>query len=75
MASHSPRERATEGHRRATEPHNKLLEEDVKKRLAAPVSERRRLLEQLTGKALSDSTIRRLLKRLKTSAKNGAWEW
>lgn len=52
----------------------KLLEEDVKKRPAATVSERRRFLEQLTGKALSDSTIRRLLKRLGFSQKNGAWE-
>lgn len=47
----------------------KLLEADVKKRPAATVSERRRLLEQLTGKALSDSTIRRLLKRLGFSQK------
>ena len=42
----------------------KLLQEDVKKRPAVTVSERRRFLEQLTGKALSDSTIQRLLKRL-----------
>ncbi len=52
----------------------KLLQEDVKKRPAVTVSERRRFLEQLTGKALSDSTIRRLLKRLGFSQKNGAWE-
>jgi transposase len=52
----------------------KLLQEDVKKRSAVTVSERRRFLEQLTGKALSDSTIRRLLKRLGFSQKNGAWE-
>ena len=52
----------------------KLLEEDVKKRPAATVFARRRFLEQLTGKALSDSTIRRLLKRLGFSQKNGAWE-
>jgi transposase len=42
----------------------KLLEEDVKERPAATVSERRRFLEHATGKALSDSTIKRLLKRL-----------
>jgi transposase len=52
----------------------KLLEEDVKNHPAATISERRRFLEQLTGKALSDSTIRRLLKRLGFSQKNGAWE-
>ena len=52
----------------------KLLQEDVKKRPAVTVAERRRFLEQLTGKALSDSTIRRLLKRLGFSQKNGAWE-
>jgi transposase len=52
----------------------KLLQEDVKKRPAVTVSERRRFLEQLTGKALSDSTIRRLLKRLGFSQKNGPWE-
>ena len=42
----------------------KLLQEDAKKRPAVTVSQRRRFLEQLTGKALSDSTIRQLLKRL-----------
>jgi transposase len=51
----------------------KLLEEDVKERPAATVSERRRFLEHTTGKALSDSTIKRLLKRLGFSQKNGLW--
>jgi transposase len=51
----------------------KLLEEDVHKRPAATVSERRRFLERLTGKSLSDSTVRRVLKRLGFSQKNGAW--
>jgi len=51
----------------------KLLEEDVKKRPAATISERRRFLEQLTGKALSDSTVGRLLRRMGFSQKNGAW--
>ncbi len=51
----------------------KLLEEDVKKRPAATVSERRRFLEQLTGKALSDSTVGRLLRRMGFSQKNAAW--
>ncbi len=51
----------------------KLLEEDVKERPAATVSERRRFLEHITGKALSDSTVKRLLKRLGFSQKNGLW--
>src|SRR5215207_4042751 len=51
----------------------KLLEEDVKERPAATVSERRRFLEHTTGKALSASTVKRLLKRLGFSRKNGLW--
>jgi len=51
----------------------KLLVEDVEKRPAATVHERRRFLEQLTGKRLGDSTLRRVLKRLGFSQKNGAW--
>ncbi len=51
----------------------KLLEEDVAERPAATVSERRRFLECTTGKALSDSTVKRLLKRLGFSQKNGLW--
>jgi transposase len=51
----------------------KLLEEDVHKRPAATVSERRHFLERLTGKSLGDSTIRRVLKRLGFSQKNGLW--
>ena len=51
----------------------KLLTEDVKERPAATVSERRRYLEHTTGKALSDSTVKRLLKRLGFSRKNGLW--
>jgi transposase len=49
----------------------KLLGEDVEERPAATVSERRRYLEHTTGKALSDSTLKRLLKRLGFSRKNG----
>ena len=52
----------------------KLLTEDVEERPAATVSERRRYLEHATGNALSDSTIKRLLKRLGFSRKNGLWE-
>src|SRR5215204_2288108 len=47
----------------------KLLEEDVKERPAAAVSERRRFLEHTTGKVLSDSTVVRLLKRMGFSQK------
>jgi len=51
----------------------KLLQEDVKERPAATVSERRRFLEHATDKVLSDSTIKRLLKKLGFSRKNGLW--
>jgi transposase len=54
----------------------KLLEEDVKERPAATISERRRFLERTSGKSLSDSTVRRLLKRMGFSQKNGLWgQW
>ena len=50
----------------------KLLEEDVKERPAATVSERRHFLEHTTGKSLSASTVKRLLKnRLGFSQENG----
>ena len=52
---------------------HKLLEEDVKERPAATVAERRRFLERTTGKVLSTSTVKRLLKRLGFSRKNGLW--
>ena len=51
----------------------KLLEEDVHKRPSATIPERRHFLERLTSKSLSDSTIRRVLKRLGFSQKNGLW--
>ena len=50
-----------------------LLEEDVKERPAATIRQRRRLLEHITGTDLSDSTVRRLMKRLGFSQKNGLW--
>ena len=50
---------------------DKLLEEDVKERPAASVAERCRFLERTTGKVLSASTVKRLLKRLGFSRKNG----
>jgi len=62
---------------KATETIRKLLEENVKERPAATVSARGSFLEHATGKALSDSTIRRLLKRMgfsqKTECCGGAW--
>ncbi len=51
----------------------KLLEEDVKEYPSATISDRRRFLECLTGRTLSDSTVRRLLRRLGFSRKKGAW--
>jgi transposase len=51
----------------------KLLEDDVKERPAATISERRRFLERTSGTSLSDSTVRRLLKRMGFSQKNGLW--
>ena len=51
----------------------KPLEEDVSESPPATISERRRFLERLTGKTLSDSTVRRLLRRLGFSRKKGSW--
>ena len=51
----------------------KLLEEDVEERPAATVSQRRQFLERTMGKTLSDSTVKRLLKKLGFSRKNGLW--
>ena len=47
----------------------KLLGEDVKERPAATIVERRRFLEHMTGKAMSDSTVGRLLRRMGFSPK------
>jgi transposase len=51
----------------------RLLEEDVRERPAATVKERRHFLEHLTGKTLSEPTLRRWLKRLGFSRKKGLW--
>ena len=51
----------------------RLLEEDVKERPSATVEQRQRFLERLTGRTLSNSTVRRLLKRLGFSRKKGLW--
>ena len=50
-----------------------LLEQDVEERPSATISQRRRFLEHITGTTLSDSTLRRLMKRLGFSQKNGLW--
>ena len=53
---------------------HKLLEGEVQERPVATVAERYRFLERTTGKVLSTSTVKRLLKRLGFSRKNGLWE-
>src|SRR3712207_5666929 len=50
-----------------------LLEEDVKERPGATISQRRCFLEHITATDMSDSTVRRLMKRLGFSQKNGQW--
>ncbi len=59
--------------RKVDEKANVLLEKDVEERPAATISQRRRFLERITGKDLSDSTVRRLMKRMGFSQKNGQW--
>jgi transposase len=58
---------------KADETTRKLLEEDVEERPAATIPQRCRFLRSATGKSLSTSTVRRLLKRLGFSRKNGVW--
>ncbi len=58
---------------KADEATRKLLEADAEERPAATVSERRRFLQSATGKSLSASTVKRLLKRMGFSQKNGLW--
>jgi transposase len=50
-----------------------LLEKDIEERPAATVTQRRYFLEHVSGRTLSDSTVRRLLKRLGFTQKNGLW--
>jgi transposase len=59
--------------RKADEKAQLLLEKDVEERPAATISQRRRFLEHITSTTLSDSTVRRLMKRLGFSQKNGVW--
>ena len=58
---------------KADEKVKKLLNEHMKERPAAPITERIRFLQSITGERLSYSTIRRLLKRLGWSRKKGVW--
>lgn len=51
----------------------RLLEEDIKQRPAATVADRRLFLEKAAGQSLSMSTVKRLLKRMGYSQKNGQW--
>ena len=46
-----------------------LLKEDVMERPAATIGQRRRFLKHITGTDMSDSTVRRLMKRLGFSKK------
>src|SRR3954464_7235184 len=47
----------------------RLLSEDLAERPAATAPERRRYLERMTGESMSDSTVRRLVRRLGHSRK------
>ena len=51
----------------------KLLEEDIKEHPAATIADRRLFLEKVAGQYLSVSTVKRLLKRMGYSQKNGLW--
>ena len=51
----------------------KLLNQDMKERPAATITERISFLQSITGERLSYSTIWRLLKRLGWSRKKGVW--
>ena len=51
----------------------RLLNEDMKERPAATITERVRFLEVITGKRLSYSTLWRLLRRLGWSRKKDRW--
>ena len=47
----------------------RLLEADLAERPAATAPERRRYLQRMTGESMSDSTVRRLVRRLGHSRK------
>jgi len=54
---------------KGTDATRRLLEVDLAERPAASAPERRRYLERMTGESMSDSTVRRLVKRLGHSRK------
>ena len=54
---------------KADETIQRLLEEDVHERPAATIADRSRFLQSMTGKSLSVSTLKRLLKRMSFSQK------
>ena len=58
---------------KADETIQRLLEEDVHERPAATIADRSRFLQSMTGKSLSVSTLKRLLKRMGFSRKKGVW--
>jgi transposase len=59
---------------KADESTKRLLNEDMKERPAATtIAQRIRFLQSITGKRLSYSTVRRLLKRLGWSRKKDRW--
>src|SRR5215217_3974300 len=57
----------------ATATTERLLEEDVHQRPTATIGDRRRFLHSATGKSLSTSTVKRLLKRMGFSRKKELW--
>jgi transposase len=57
----------------ADETTKKLLEEDIRRRPAATVADRRHFLESFAGRSLSEPTLRRFLKRMGFSRKKGLW--
>ena len=58
---------------KADESTKRLLNEDMKERPAATIAQRIRFLQSVTGKRLSYSTVRRLLKGLGWSRKKDRW--
>ena len=61
--------------RRPTETTERLLEAGIRERPAATISERCRFLRSATGKSLSLSTVKPLLKSMYFSRKNGLLLW
>jgi transposase len=58
---------------KADEATRRLLEEDIRKRPAATVAQRRHFLMSFAGKTLSEPTLRRLLKKMGFSRKKRLW--